>query len=107
MISFSFELGELASTSMNVKSMSRPPDGPSSCIGLLPLSWIHTCAEEEGETPSTLGGDNTRAADEVNETPSTPGGDSTRRDVANKTLWPRWYVTYNGALICSISGMSS
>ena len=75
-------------------------------MGFLPLSWIYTCAEEEGETPSTSCGDNTRSADGVGETPSTPGGDNTRRVAANKALWPRWYVTYNGALICSISGMS-
>ena len=43
-----------------------------------------TCADEEGETPSTPCGDSTRVADEVNETPSTPGGDSTRRDVETK-----------------------
>jgi len=73
----------------------------------LSLSCECTYADEEGETPSTPCGYSTRAADEVNETPSTPGGDSTRRVAANKALWPHWYVTYNGALICSILGMSN
>ena len=88
MISFSFELGELKSTSMSVKSVSWPPEGPSSCIGLLPLSCPCICADFEGETPSTPRGDSTHATDEGNETPSTPGEDSTRRAAANKTLVP-------------------
>ena len=68
-------------------------------------SWSCECtyADEEGETPSTPCGDSTRVADEVNETPSTPCGDSTRRDAANKALWPLWYATTTGALLCSIS----
>ena len=86
MISFSFELGELESTSMSIKLMSWPPEGPSSCIGFLPLS--STYADVEGENPSTPCGDSTRVADEDNETPSTLGGDSTRRAAANKALVP-------------------
>ena len=68
--------------------MSWPPEGPSSYIGLLPLSCPYTCADVEGKTPSTPSGDSTRTADERNETPSTPGGDSTRRVAANKALAP-------------------
>jgi len=75
-------------------------------MGLLPLSWNCTYVEEEGKTPSTSCGDNTRSVDGVNETPSTPGGDNTRRVAANKALRPHWYVTNNGALICLISGIS-
>ena len=55
-------------------------------MGLLPRSY--TCADVEGETPSTTCGDSTRTADEGNETPSTPGGDSTCRAAANKALVP-------------------
>ena len=86
MVSFSFELGELESTSINIKSVSWPPEGPSSYIGFLPLSC--TYADIEGETPSTPCGDSTHAADEGNETLSTPGGDNTRRAAANKALVP-------------------
>ena len=86
MISFIFELGELESTSMSIKSVSWPPEGPSSCKGLLPLSC--TYADVEGETPSTPCGDSTRDVVEGNETPSTLGGDSTRRAAANKALVP-------------------
>ena len=71
---------------MTVISVSRPPDGPSSCMGFLPLSWIYTYTKEEGDTPSTSCGDNTRSADGVGETPSTPGGDNTCRVAANKAL---------------------
>ena len=86
MIYFSFELGELKSTSMSVNSVSWPPEGPSSCIGFLPLSY--TCADVEGETPSMPCGDSTRAVVEGNKTPSTPGGDSTHCAAANKALVP-------------------
>ena len=87
MVSLNFELGELKSTSMSVKSVSWPPEGPSSCIGLFPLSY--TCADVEGETPSTRGGDSTyNATDDGNETRSTQGGDSTRRAAANNALAP-------------------
>ena len=57
-------------------------------MGFLPLSYICTCAKEEGETPSTSCGDNTRSVDEFGKTPSTLGGDNTRRVAANKALWP-------------------
>ena len=86
MVSLIFELGELKSTSMSVNSVSWPPEGPSSCIGLSPRSC--TYADVEGETPSMPCGDSTRAAVEGNETPSTPGGDSTCCAAANKALLP-------------------
>ena len=68
---YNFELEELKSSSIDMKSVSWPPEGPSSYIGLLPLSCTCTCDADDG-----------------NETPSTPGGDSTRQAASNNTLVP-------------------
>ena len=58
-------------------------------MGFFPLSCTCTCADVEGKTPSTPGGDSTRgAADDGGETPSTPGGDSTHRAAANNAHVP-------------------
>lgn len=74
MISLSFELCEPKSVSsfwIRMKSISYPPEGPSSCNGRLPLSCTY----------SANGG---------NESPSTSGRDNTHFSTANNLLVPFW-----------------
>ena len=108
--SLSLEIWEpksVSSSSIKIKSLSWPSEGPSSCNGCFPLSY--TCsAEEEGKAPFTPGEDNIFLLfGEENETPSTSGGDNTCLAAANSLIVPFSWVKNTGTPIGSVSWTSS